>query len=133
MMSIFYLFVLEIVEFFNFVAGDVTGDLVYVNYGRIEDMAELEQLGVSLTGTLSQNNPNLGTKNRSYSILVRADATVCVWVPGYTLYNIQYICVNTGRTYVLYTIASATAVTGSASKQIFDILYAVASTARILI
>ena len=65
-MSIFYLFVLEIVEFFNFVAGDVTGDLVYVNYGRIEDMAELEQLGVSLTGTLSQNNPNLGTKNRSY-------------------------------------------------------------------
>jgi hypothetical protein len=30
--------------------GAVEGDLVYVNYGRIEDLAELEQLGVSLTG-----------------------------------------------------------------------------------
>jgi hypothetical protein len=30
--------------------GDVSGELVYVNYGRIEDMAQLEQLGVSLKG-----------------------------------------------------------------------------------
>ena len=32
------------------VVGDVAGDLVYVNYGRIEDLAELEQLGISLKG-----------------------------------------------------------------------------------
>jgi hypothetical protein len=32
------------------VAGDVTGDLVYVNYGTVEDIQELHMLGVNLTG-----------------------------------------------------------------------------------
>jgi hypothetical protein len=31
-------------------AGDITGELVYVNYGRVEDVEELQQLGVNLTG-----------------------------------------------------------------------------------
>jgi len=33
--------------------GDVTGELVYVNYGRVEDLQELEELGVSLTGKIA--------------------------------------------------------------------------------
>ena len=30
--------------------GDVKGDLVYVNYGRVEDIEELQKLEVDLTG-----------------------------------------------------------------------------------
>ncbi|XP_077990166.1 putative N-acetylated-alpha-linked acidic dipeptidase [Glandiceps talaboti] len=32
--------------------GDITGDLVYVNYGRVEDFDKLEKLGVNLTGKI---------------------------------------------------------------------------------
>jgi hypothetical protein len=31
-------------------SGDVTGELVYVNYGTVEDIRELYQMGVNLTG-----------------------------------------------------------------------------------
>jgi hypothetical protein len=31
-------------------SGDVTGELVYVNYGTVEDIRELHQMGVNLTG-----------------------------------------------------------------------------------
>jgi hypothetical protein len=49
MLSSFFCFILEgTVSLIS--TGAVEGDLVYVNYGRIEDLAELEQLGVSLTG-----------------------------------------------------------------------------------
>eukprot|EP00092_Neocalanus_flemingeri_P089241 GFUD01112903.1.p1 GENE.GFUD01112903.1~~GFUD01112903.1.p1 ORF type:complete len:755 (-),score=192.43 GFUD01112903.1:119-2383(-) len=34
-------------------AGDVTGELVYVNYGRIEDINKLENLGVDLKGKIA--------------------------------------------------------------------------------
>jgi len=34
-------------------AGDVTGELVYVNYGRVEDIIQLEDLGVSLKGKIA--------------------------------------------------------------------------------
>lgn len=34
-------------------AGDVSGELVYVNYGRIEDIQRLEELGVSLKGRIA--------------------------------------------------------------------------------
>ena len=34
-------------------AGDVTGDLVYVNYGRVEDIEMLAELGVSLAGKIA--------------------------------------------------------------------------------
>ena len=34
-------------------AGDVTGELVYVNYGRVEDIQKLEELGVSLKGKIA--------------------------------------------------------------------------------
>ena len=34
-------------------AGDVTGELVYVNYGRIEDIEKLKSLGVSLEGKIA--------------------------------------------------------------------------------
>jgi len=34
-------------------AGDVSGELVYVNYGRIEDINMLEELGVELTGKIA--------------------------------------------------------------------------------
>jgi len=34
-------------------AGDVTGELIYVNYGRIEDIIRLEDLGVSLKGKIA--------------------------------------------------------------------------------
>ena len=34
-------------------AGDVTGDLVYVNYGRVEDIQQLTKLGVNLTGKIA--------------------------------------------------------------------------------
>jgi hypothetical protein len=30
--------------------GDVSGELVYVNYGRVEDIEELQRLQVNLTG-----------------------------------------------------------------------------------
>jgi hypothetical protein len=30
--------------------GDVSGELVYVNYGRVEDIEELQKLQVNLTG-----------------------------------------------------------------------------------
>ena len=33
--------------------GDVTGELVYVNYARVEDITELEELGVNLTGKIA--------------------------------------------------------------------------------
>lgn len=33
-------------------AGDVVGDLVYVNYGRVEDLKQLLDLGVSVTGKI---------------------------------------------------------------------------------
>ena len=33
--------------------GDVTGELVYVNYGRIEDILQLEELGVDLKGKIA--------------------------------------------------------------------------------
>jgi len=33
--------------------GDVTGDLVYVNYGRLEDIKELEDHGISLEGKIA--------------------------------------------------------------------------------
>uniref|UniRef100_A0A0K2TTW2 Nacetylatedalphalinked acidic dipeptidase 2like [Strongylocentrotus purpuratus] n=1 Tax=Lepeophtheirus salmonis TaxID=72036 RepID=A0A0K2TTW2_LEPSM len=33
-------------------AGDVTGDLVYVNYGRVEDLQYLEKIGVSIEGKI---------------------------------------------------------------------------------
>src|ERR1700730_9949497 len=32
--------------------GDVTGDLVYVNYGLIEDYAQLDSLGISVRGKI---------------------------------------------------------------------------------
>ena len=32
---------------------DVSGELVYVNYGRVEDIQQLEQLGVNLTGHIA--------------------------------------------------------------------------------
>ncbi|XP_077994025.1 N-acetylated-alpha-linked acidic dipeptidase 2-like [Glandiceps talaboti] len=32
--------------------GNITGDLVYVNYGRVEDFDKLEELGVNLTGKI---------------------------------------------------------------------------------
>jgi len=34
-------------------AGDVSGELVYVNYGRVEDIQKLETLGVSLEGKIA--------------------------------------------------------------------------------
>jgi len=34
-------------------SGDVTGELVYVNYGRVEDIKKLEELGVSLEGKIA--------------------------------------------------------------------------------
>ena len=34
-------------------AGDVTGELVYVNYGRVEDIKTLQELGVSLDGKIA--------------------------------------------------------------------------------
>jgi len=34
-------------------AGDVTGELVYVNYGRVEDIQKLDELGVSLKGKIA--------------------------------------------------------------------------------
>ena len=34
-------------------AGNVTGDLVYVNYARVEDISRLEELGVNLTGKIA--------------------------------------------------------------------------------
>ena len=34
-------------------AGDITGDLVYVNYGRSEDIKALQDLGVSLAGKIA--------------------------------------------------------------------------------
>jgi N-acetylated-alpha-linked acidic dipeptidase len=34
-------------------AGDVTGDVVYVNYGLIEDYAQLDSLGVSVKGRIA--------------------------------------------------------------------------------
>ena len=34
-------------------AGDVTGELVYVNYGRVEDIQTLQELGVSLDGKIA--------------------------------------------------------------------------------
>ena len=34
-------------------AGDVTGDLVYVNHGTVEDIQMLEELGVNLTGKIA--------------------------------------------------------------------------------
>ena len=34
-------------------AGDVTGELVYVNYGRVEDIQKLEELGVSFKGKIA--------------------------------------------------------------------------------
>ena len=34
-------------------AGDVTGDVVYVNYGLIEDYAQLDSLGVSVKGKIA--------------------------------------------------------------------------------
>ena len=34
-------------------AGNVTGDLVYVNYGTVEDIQMLEELGVNLTGKIA--------------------------------------------------------------------------------
>ena len=34
-------------------AGDVIGDLVYVNFGRVEDIQELSRLGVNLTGKIA--------------------------------------------------------------------------------
>ena len=33
--------------------GDVSGELVYVNYGRVEDLQQLEQLGVNLTNKIA--------------------------------------------------------------------------------
>ena len=33
-------------------SGDVTGEIVYVNYGRKEDFEELEKLGVSVKGKI---------------------------------------------------------------------------------
>ena len=33
--------------------GDVTGELVYVNYGRVEDIERLEELGVNLQGKIA--------------------------------------------------------------------------------
>ena len=34
-------------------AGDVRGELVYVNYGRVEDIQKLEELGISLKGKIA--------------------------------------------------------------------------------
>ena len=34
-------------------AGNVSGDLVYVNYARVEDISRLEELGVNLTGKIA--------------------------------------------------------------------------------
>ena len=34
-------------------AGNVTGELVYVNYARLEDISRLEELGVNLTGKIA--------------------------------------------------------------------------------
>ena len=34
-------------------AGDVTGELVYVNYGRVEDIKALQDLGLSLEGKIA--------------------------------------------------------------------------------
>ena len=34
-------------------AANVTGELVYVNFGRIEDIQMLEELGVNLTGKIA--------------------------------------------------------------------------------
>ena len=34
-------------------AGDVTGELVYVNFGRLEDIQKLRSLGVSLEGKIA--------------------------------------------------------------------------------
>ena len=34
-------------------AGTVSGDLVYVNYARVEDISKLEELGVNLTGKIA--------------------------------------------------------------------------------
>jgi len=36
--------------------GDVLGELVYVNYGRVEDIEELRRLEVNLTGTEHLDN-----------------------------------------------------------------------------
>ena len=33
--------------------GNVSGDLVYVNYARVEDISKLEELGVNLTGKIA--------------------------------------------------------------------------------
>ncbi len=34
-------------------AGDVTGDVVYVNYGLVEDYRKLDSLGVSVRGKIA--------------------------------------------------------------------------------
>ena len=34
-------------------AGNVTGDLVYVNFARVDDISRLEELGVNLTGKIA--------------------------------------------------------------------------------
>ena len=34
-------------------AGDVTGELVYVNYGRVEDIHKLKELGIDLKGKIA--------------------------------------------------------------------------------
>ena len=38
--------------FFSFFSGIVEGDLVYVNYGRVEDFDELDKLDVNVTGKI---------------------------------------------------------------------------------
>ena len=42
-------------------AGDITGELVYVNYGRVEDIKALEDLGVNLTGKIAISRSGPGT------------------------------------------------------------------------
>ena len=44
-------------------AGNVTGELVYVNYGRVEDIQKLEQLGVNLTGKIAISRYGVCTQN----------------------------------------------------------------------
>jgi hypothetical protein len=51
--SRYFLFILQTIIFNIFILGDVSGELVYVNYGRVEDIQQLEQLGVNLTGHIA--------------------------------------------------------------------------------
>jgi hypothetical protein len=44
----------------------VTGELVYVNYGTVEDIRELHQMGVNLTGRVQRRRKLILPLSTSY-------------------------------------------------------------------